>query len=74
MNKPVGELVKSSNGVLSFKINPAKSGLEADKDEFIVSWKLSLTPEDGSKFLYEHKVVNLDGTVDTATAEVTRVQ
>jgi len=73
MNKPVGELVSFSNGVLSFKIDPKKSGLEIGKDAFVSSWKLSLLTEDKNKFLYEYTVINEDKTVDTASAVVTRV-
>ena len=73
MNKPVGELVNFSNGVLSFKIDPKKSGLEIGKDAFVSSWKLSLVPADKNTFFYEYTVINEDETVDTARAVVTRV-
>lgn len=73
MNKPVGELVNFSDGVLSFEIDPKKSGLEKGKDSFVTSWKLSLPGEDENQFLYEYTVINEDQTVDTASAVVTRV-
>jgi hypothetical protein len=73
MNKPVGELATFSNGILTFKIDPAKSGLEMGKEAFVTSWKLSLLPEDNNKFLYEYTVINEDETIDTSTAVVTRV-
>ena len=73
MNKPVGTLDSSTDGVLSFTTDVARSGLEEGKDEYVSSWRLNLEPENPNQFTYEYTVIKPDMTKWMAKAVISRV-
>ena len=73
MNKPVGTLDSSTDGVLSFTTDVARSGLEEGKDEYVSSWRLSLEPANPNQFIYEYTVTKPNMTTFSAKAVVSRV-
>ena len=73
MNKPVGVLDSSTDGVLSFTTDAGRSGLEEGKDEYVSSWRLSLEPANPNQFTYEYTVTKPDMTTFSAKAVVSRV-
>ena len=73
MNKPVGMLDSSTDGVLSFTTDVERSGLEEGKDEYVSSWRLNLDPANPNQFTYEYTVTKPDMTTFSAKAVVSRV-
>ena len=73
MNKPVGVLDSATDGVLSFTTDPARSGLEEGKDEYVSWWRIDLEPGNPNQFTYEYGVKKPDLTEWSARAVVTRV-
>ena len=73
MNKPVGTLDSSTDGVLSFTTDVERSGLEEGKDEYVSSWRLNLEPENPNQFTYEYTVTKPDMTKWMAKAVISRV-
>ena len=73
MNKPVGMLDSSTDGVLSFTTDVERSGLEEGKDEYVSSWRLNLDPANQNQFTYEYTVTKPDMTTFSAKAVVSRV-
>ena len=73
MNKPVGTLDSSTDGVLSFTTDVERSGLEEGTDEYASSWRLNLEPENSNQFTYEYTVTKPDMTTWMAKAVVSRV-
>ena len=72
-NKPVATLDSSIDGILSFTTDVARSGLQAGRDEYVSSWRLSLEPENPDQFVYEYTVTRPDMTKWMAKATLSRV-
>jgi len=72
-NKPISKLTGSNDGVLSFITDSEMSGLALDKDTYVTSWEISLTPEDEDKIMYKYTVSGPDGEVFTATSALSRI-
>ena len=49
------------------------SGLTLEKDTYVTSWEISLTPEDADKIMYKYTVSGPDGDVFTATSTLSRI-
>ena len=72
-NKPISKLTGSNEGVLSFATDSEMSGLTLEKDTYVTSWEISLTPEDADKIMYKYTVSGPDGDVFTATSTLSRI-
>ena len=72
-NKPISKLTGSNEGVLSFATDSQMSGLTLEKDTYVTSWEINLTPEDADKIMYKYTVSGPDGDVFTATSTLSRI-
>lgn len=72
-NRPVSYLVSTNNGVMSFKTDIAKSGIDKTKESFVISWTIGFIEGEANKFNYQYKVLNPDGSIVTRNAVMQRV-
>jgi hypothetical protein len=73
MNKPVAYLKSNKNNELVFETDIQKSGLNKEKEAFVISWKIGFIKGDENHFNYEYKVLNPDGSIVTRTALMKKV-
>ena len=71
-NKPILNLVGSSDGTFKFKTDAKRSGLSRDKENFVDTWTISVS-EDGQEMHYEYTVIGPNGSTLTATAKLKRM-
>ena len=72
-NKPISKLTANNNGLLSFATDSEMSGLTLEKDTYVTSWEINLTPDDGDKINYKYTVSGPDGEVFTASSTLSRI-
>ena len=72
-NKPISKLTANNNGLLSFATDSEMSGLTLEKDTYVTSWEINLTPDDGNKINYKYTVSGPDGEVFTASSTLSRI-
>ncbi len=72
-NKPISKLTSNNNGLLSFATDSEMSGLTLEKDTYVTSWEINLTPDDTDKINYKYTVSGPDGEVFTATSTLSRI-
>lgn len=72
-NKPISTLDSSINGKFKFQTDSKRSGLTLEKDTYVTSWEINLTPEDADKIMYKYTVSGPDGDVFTATSTLSRI-
>ncbi len=72
-NKPISKLTANNNGLLSFATDSEMSGLTLEKDTYVTSWEINLTPDDTDKINYKYTVSGPDGEVFTASSTLSRI-
>lgn len=73
MNKPIAYIKSNKNNEFVFETDIQKSGLNKEKESFVISWKIGLIEGDENHFNYEYKVSNPDGSIVTRTAIMEKV-
>jgi len=72
-NKPISKLTGNNEGVLSFATDSQMSGLTLEKDTYVTSWEINLSPEDENQMMYKYTVSGPEGDVFTASSTLSRI-
>ena len=57
----------------SFATDSQMSGLTLEKDTYVTSWEINLSPEDENQMMYKYTVSGPEGDVFTATSTLSRI-